>query len=183
MKLRFTPVLLLAVLLAPSGLSSAEKIKDEDTATRQMATGKEVRIRHDRYRLIPWARVTHAEDTTSGQPVRWRSRLGRYGVLLFESEPRPSAEHLPYKVALNTRTEQVVIIMNQVMIRPAPDGDLAGIAIDYGLTLERRFDHLGVAYYAIDPGEDAVGLIEDIRADSRVLDAELQVVEQVRNPR
>ena len=60
--------------------------------------------------------------------------------------------------------------------------DATAIASAFGLSVVREFAHLKVVYYQVKPGQDILAVAAALAADSRVLSAELEVVEHLAEP-
>lgn len=87
-----------------------------------------------------------------------------------------------YPTAYNPRTGGVGIVPGNLNVKLNNSGNAAAIAADYGLEVVRVFAHLKTAFFKVKPGQDVVAVAAALTADTRVLSAEIEVIEHLNVP-
>ena len=82
-----------------------------------------------------------------------------------------------FPAVMNENTKVIGILPGTIEVKPRSMSDVAGLASAFGLSVVREFSHLKVVYYQVKPGQDILGISAALAADSRVLSAELEVIE------
>jgi hypothetical protein len=89
---------------------------------------------------------------------------------------------MTYAVALNQRTGRSGVVLGTIAVKLADFAQTEAVASTHRLTVEGRFDALGVAYLRVAPGEDIAAVTEALRADTRVVSADPEILEAARIP-
>lgn len=88
-----------------------------------------------------------------------------------------------YPAALNTGTGGIGILPGTLIVQPKNITQAETLAADHGLELMRAYPHLKTTFYRVKPGQDLLAAAASLRADARVANAEVEVVEYVRTPK
>ena len=83
---------------------------------------------------------------------------------------------------MNENTKVIGILPGTIEVKPRNMAEVAAIAATFGLSVVRAFPHLNVVYYQAKPGQDILAIAASLAADSRVLRAELEVIEHLAEP-
>ncbi len=87
-----------------------------------------------------------------------------------------------FPAAINKRDKTIGILPGTIEVKPRSMDAVAAIAATHGLRVLREFAHLKVVYYQANPGQDILAIAAALAADSRVLSAEIEVIEHFAEP-
>ena len=87
-----------------------------------------------------------------------------------------------FPAVINERSKAIGILPGTIAVKPRSMGAVAAIAATHGLSVVREFAHLKVVYYQAQPGQDILAIAAVLAADSRVLGAEIEVIEHLQAP-
>lgn len=88
-----------------------------------------------------------------------------------------------YPAALNTGTGGIGILPGTLIVQPKNLAQSEALATDHGLELVRAYPHLKTAFYRVKPGQNLLAAATSLKADARVLSAEVEVIEHIRTPK
>lgn len=88
-----------------------------------------------------------------------------------------------HAVVLNRRTGGLGIVLGRMVVSLADIAQSDAVAAAYGLTVATRYDENGIVIYRSAPGQDLGALTQALRADSRVLSADPEILQYLRTPK
>ncbi|MFT5102090.1 MAG: hypothetical protein ACJA2O_003540 [Candidatus Azotimanducaceae bacterium] len=157
------------------------------------AIGEDVRAEYETYKIIPTGQVklissTNARSslaTSTGATV-WSAQLGGFDMSIQDTKTvRYASSGLStskYLLAYNPRTKKPAIVTGQIIVRLNNGAKSADIAKDFGLTLFADYPHINAAFYEIDRPDELMMKVGLLRSDSRIVDAYLEVIENILSP-
>jgi hypothetical protein len=165
-----------------------------------LATGPQVTVREETYAVLTGVRAVAARQAEAPAQALARVGLagsqsvGRKGGFVLYRDAGPAAQRatpalaaLPaagasHPVLLNKRTGQVAVVLGSVGVKLKSMADADAVAAAHGLTLTHRFDHLSTAFYSAAAGQDLLAALAALRADPRVAQADLDLLEHMLVP-
>ena len=177
---------------SPGGFLSAAPAAKLQAQYAAMPRGQSFTSRGETYVVLPGVRALAAGP--AGQPAGLDviERKGRF-VLYREARAEmqhdqpmlaqePGAGAVTHAVVLNSRTGRAGVVLGTILVKLLDMNQAPALAADYGLTLSSRFDHLGVAFYTVAPGQDIAAAAALLRSDIRVASADPEILETPRVP-
>ena len=157
------------------------------------AIGEDVRAEHETYKIIPTGQVklissTNARSSraTSMGATVWSAQLGGFDLSIQDTGAvRSASSGLPtskYLLAYNPRTKKPAIVTGQIIVRLINEARSADIAKEFGLTLVADYPHINAAFYEIDWPDELMMKVGLLKSDSRVVDAYIEVIENLSSP-
>ena len=157
------------------------------------AIGEDVRAEHETYKIIPTGQVKlisntntrSSRATTMGATV-WSAQLGGFDLSIQDTGAvRSASSGLPtskYLLAYNPRTNKPAIVTGQIIVRLNNGAKSTDIAKEFGLTLVADYPHINAAFYEIDWPDELLMKVSLLKSDSRIVDAYLEVIENLSSP-
>jgi hypothetical protein len=193
---------LIAVLIAFLALPMLAQAADKaaNAAATQRATvlksqnrGATVTSNKQRYQILPGVRAAKIQPQERPQQTLTRAGGGQmietkgpYVVFTAAQQGAVSVMQvngaMSYPTVINSRTGGIGILPGTVRAQLKNVGSAAAIASYHGLELVREFAHLRTAFFRARPGQDVVAASASLAADSRVVSAEVDVLEHVNVP-
>lgn len=167
---------------------------DQRTATLQAAgRGASLTSNAQEYQVLPGARAVQSQPQETQQQAVARVGGGQAieskGNFVVYSAPQQGGASVAqvrwvttYPAVLNTRTGGIGILPGTIRVKLKDSTSAASIASDKGLTLAGQLAHLQIAVYRTKAGQDVVAAATALAADSRVLSAEVEVLEHMNAP-
>jgi len=192
-------MILLLVLMMISLNSMAMEHKENENKSEvsallaSHAIGESFRAGHETYKIIPTGQVklissTNARSsraTSIGSTV-WSAQLGRFDMSIQDTGAvRSASSGLPtsrYLLAYNPRTNKPAIVTGQIIVRLNNGAKSADIAKEFGLTLVADYPHINAAFYELEWPDELMTKVGLLKSDSRVVDAYLEVIENLASP-
>lgn len=192
-------MILLLVLMMISLNSMAMEHKENENKSEvsallaSHAIGESFRAGHETYKIIPTGHVklissTNARSsrvTSTGATV-WSAQLGRFDLSIQDTGAvRSASSGLPtsrYLLAYNPRTNKPAIVTGQIIVRLNNGAKSADIAKEFGLTLVADYPHINTAFYELAWSDELMTKVGLLKSDSRVVDAYLEVIENLVSP-
>ena len=192
-------IILLLVLVNISFNCKAMEHKENENKSEvsallaSLAIGEDVRAEHETYRIIPAGQVKlisntntrSSRATTMGATV-WSAQLGGFDLSIQDTGAvRSASSGLPtskYLLAYNPRTKKPAIVTGQIIVRLINGSKSADIAKEFGLTLVADYPHINAAFYEIDWPDELLMKVSLLKSDSRIVDAYLEVIENLSSP-
>ena len=157
------------------------------------AVGESFRAGHETYKIIPTGQVklisstnSRSSRSTSMGATIWSAQLGGFDLSIQDTGAvRSGSSGLPtssYLLAYNPRTNKPAIVTGQIIVRLNNGAKSADIAKEFGLTLVADYPHINAAFYEFDWPDELMTKVGLLRSDSRVVDAYLEVIENLASP-
>lgn len=199
-------VLLIASLSLPALAQSADRsaivadraavaaATDQRNATLQtLGRGATLTSNEQQYQVLPGARAVQSQPQETQQQAVARVGGGQTieskGNFVVYSTPQQGGASVAqvrgvttYPTVLNTRTGSIGILPGTIRVTLKDATSAAAIASDMGLTLVGQLAHLQMAVYRAKAGQDVAVAAASLAADSRVLSAEVEVLENIKVP-
>jgi hypothetical protein len=141
---------------------------------RALATGPVLKVSDRRvYREVPGLRAypESLSDQVSNENIVER----RPGIIFAKQEARDREAGWP--VVWNEKSGRLGALSGQFKVKLRNARDAQSIARDMGLGLVKYFDPIQMAILSSSEGQDPARLLESLRHDSRVLRADLEILE------
>jgi hypothetical protein len=195
MKIRFIAMLILFISLPTlaADRKTATASTQRATILKMQSRGATVSCNQQQYQILPGVRA--AQSRKKEKPQQTLARMGgsklieaKGAYVVYTAAPQGKVGVMQvngatsYPTVLNERTGGIGIIPGSVSVKLKSEGSAAAIAADHGLVLVREFAHLQAAFYRVSPGQDVVTAVAALVADSRVVSAEMEVIEHVKVP-
>ena len=106
------------------------------------------------------------------------------GYVFFQPRDGATLPEPNYKAAVNRRTNRLVIITGRVQIRSRTAESLEAVATEFQLEPAQVFPHLNLGFY-LTTGKSVEGLsslLQTLLKDKRVLQAELEIIDEQKLP-
>jgi hypothetical protein len=192
-----TSLLLLATTALPAGADpkagAREELQRRETLKGGLPRGAPFLVQGRTYQLVGGLRAVpglHAErppDTlrrvgaAAGDLVESKGPylLLRQGDLAAHGAVLRHPTGPTHPVAVNRATGQLAVLPGELVVRPRSFRDLDALAADHGLVVASRAPSIGAAFLVAPEGRDLVAAAAALAADSRLLSAEVEVLEQV----
>ncbi len=87
-----------------------------------------------------------------------------------------------YPVVQNKSTGQLGVVLGTVRVKLADAGKAQALARAHGLSLGRLYARIGFAFFSVGAGQDPFAAARALRADARVADATVEILENVNVP-
>jgi len=87
-----------------------------------------------------------------------------------------------YPVVLNTRTNQLGIVVGNISVILIDMNDAETIASELDLNVKKKYDHLKTVYFKIREGQDIISLHQSLINDTRIKSASIKVLENFNVP-
>ena len=157
------------------------------------AIGENFRAGHETYKIIPAGQVKLISSTnekssraTSMGATVWSAQLGGFDLSIQDTGAvRSASSGLPtskYLLAYNPRTNKPAIVTGQIIVRLNNGAKSADIAKEFGLTLVADYPHINAAFYELEWPDELMTKDGLLKSDSRVVDAYLEVIENLASP-
>ena len=157
------------------------------------AVGEGFRAGHETYKIIPTGQVklisstnSRSSRSTSMGATIWSAQLGGFDLSIQDTGAvRSGSSGLPtssYLLAYNPRTNKPAIVTGQIIVRLNNGAKSADIAKEFGLTLVADYPHINAAFYEFDWPDELMTKVGLLKSDSRVVDAYLEVIENLASP-
>ena len=157
------------------------------------AVGEGFRAGHETYKIIPTGQVklisstnSRSSRSTSMGATIWSAQLGGFDLSIQDTGAvRSASSGLPtskYLLAYNPRTKKPAIVTGQIIVRLNNGAKSADIAKEFGLTLVADYPHINAAFYEFDWPDELMTKVGLLKSDSRVVDAYLEVIENLASP-
>ena len=163
----------------------------KDRVIQNLKRGASISSNNQTYQYLPEVRaVLRKSDSVSVQQVLQNAGAtttqhietkGKYVV--YRDMQNATAQidakqsNASYPAVMNENTKVIGILPGTILVKPRNMADVAAIATTFGLTVVREFAHLKIVYFQAKPGQDILAIATALAADSRVLSAELEVIE------
>ena len=163
----------------------------KDRVMQDLKRGASISSNNQTYQYLPEVRaVLRKSDSESVQQVLQNAGAttiqhietkGKYVV--YRDMQNATAQidakqsNASYPAVMNENTKVIGILPGTILVKPRNMADVAAIATTFGLTVVREFAHLKIVYFQAKPGQDILAIATALAADSRVLSAELEVIE------
>jgi len=178
-------IFLVASLLISSVGIWAENIQsyDHEALINSLEKGNAITVRGSQYVELPSISAALSRNKSVNHGDNVLDIKGRYVI----SHKQPSSGIQPLDVAtvfpvvLNARTKGLGIVTGDIRVKMYSLLDSTNLAEDYGLQLSNQFDRLELVFYKTEPG-GAIAMVERLRADSRVKNADIEVLEHIAVP-
>ena len=190
-------LLLILVNISLNGMAMEYKENENksevSTLLASHAIGEGFRAEHETYKIIPTGQVKlisntntrSSRATTMGATV-WSAQLGGFDLSIQDTGAvRSASSGLPtskYLLAYNPRTKKPAIVTGQIIVRLINGAKSADIAKEFGLTLVADYPHINAAFYEIDWPDELMMKVSLLKSDSRIVDAYLEVIENLSSP-
>jgi hypothetical protein len=190
-------LLLVLVNISLNGMAMEYKANENksevSTLLASHAIGEDVRAEHETYKIIPTGQVKLISNTnarssraTSMGATVWSAQLGGFDLSIQDTGAvRSASSGLPtskYLLAYNPRTKKPAIVTGQIIVRLINGAKSADIAKEFGLTLVADYPHINAAFYEIDWPDELMMKVGLLKSDSRVVDAYIEVIENLSSP-
>lgn len=190
-------LLLVMMMISLNGMAMKHKANENksevSTLLASHAIGEDVRAEHETYKIIPTGQVKLISNTnarssraTSVGATVWSAQLSGFDLSIQDTGAVGSASSgLPasrYLLAYNPRTNKPAIVTGQIIVRLNNGAKSADIAKEFGLTLVADYPHINTAFYEIDWLDELMTKVGLLKSDSRVVDAYLEVIENLASP-
>ena len=190
-------LLLVLVNISLNGMAMEYKANENksevSTLLASHAIGEDVRAEHETYKIIPTGQVKLISNTnarssraTSMGATVWSAQLGGFDLSIQDTGAvRSASSGLPtskYLLAYNPRTKKPAIVTGQIIVRLINGSKSADIAKEFGLTLVADYPHINAAFYEIDWPDELMMKVGLLKSDSRVVDAYIEVIENLSSP-
>jgi hypothetical protein len=190
-------LLLVLVNISLNGMAMEYKANENksevSTLLASHAIGEDVRAEHETYKIIPTGQVKLISNTnarssraTSMGATVWSAQLGGFDLSIQDTGAvRSASSGLPtskYLLAYNPRTKKPAIVTGQIIVRVINGAKSADIAKEFGLTLVADYPHINAAFYEIDWPDELMMKVGLLKSDSRVVDAYIEVIENLSSP-
>ena len=190
-------LLLILVNISLNGMAMEYKENENksevSTLLASHAIGEGFRAEHETYKIIPTGQVklissTNARSSraTSMGATVWSAQLGGFDLSIQDTGAvRSASSGLPtskYLLAYNPRTKKPAIVTGQIIVRVINGAKSADIAKEFGLTLVADYPHINAAFYEIDWPDELMMKVGLLKSDSRVVDAYIEVIENLSSP-
>ena len=157
------------------------------------AVGEGFRAGHETYKIIPTGQVklisstnSRSSRSTSMGATIWSAQLGGFDLSIQDTGAvRSGSSGLPtssYLLAYNPRTNKPAIVTGQIIVKLNNGAKSADIAKEFGLTLVADYPHINAAFYEFDWPDELMTKVGLLKSDSRVVDAYLEVIENLASP-
>lgn len=190
-------LLLILVNISLNGMAMEYKENENksevSTLLASHAIGEGFRAEHETYKIIPTGQVKlisntntrSSRATTMGATV-WSAQLGGFDLSIQDTGAvRSASSGLPtskYLLAYNPRTNKPAIVTGQIIVRLNNGAKSTDIAKEFGLTLVADYPHINAAFYEIDWPDELMMKVSLLKSDSRIVDAYLEVIENLSSP-
>ena len=190
-------LLLILVNISLNGMAMEYKANENksevSTLLASHAIGEGFRAGHETYKIIPAGQVKlisntntrSSRATTMGATV-WSAQLGGFDLSIQDTGAvRSASSGLPtskYLLAYNPRTNKPAIVTGQIIVRLNNGAKSTDIAKEFGLTLVADYPHINAAFYEIDWPDELMMKVSLLKSDSRVVDAYIEVIENLSSP-
>ncbi len=136
-------------------------------AVRQIGTGKQLQ---ETLSIVGASLDSFVE--TKGQFLVYRgSQINPVASLAL------AGNSVVYPMVLNTRTGATGVLLGTLVVTPKRMADVAAIASDHGLEVEREFSHLKVVFYRVKNNADVIDAATALSGDARVEKAYPEILE------
>lgn len=88
-----------------------------------------------------------------------------------------------YRVVLNQKTGKFGMATGDIRVKLQSPDQAKSLAEFYNIKLKATFKHLGISYYSVSALQNVFDLERQLSEDSRVLKADVEIVEQLRKTR
>ena len=200
MKLRLI-ALLFAVITMPAIAGGLDKQMNSAAAQKNLVMqnlkrGASISSNNQTYQFLPEVRaVLRKSDSESEQQAlqgvdvtatQHLETKGSYVVYRGTQSATAQIANMQgsgtFPAVMNENTKVIGILPGTIEVKPRNMAEVAAIAATFGLSVVRAFPHLNVVYYQAKPGQDILAIAASLAADSRVLSAELEVIEHLAEP-
>jgi hypothetical protein len=189
-------VLLIALCTLPTLAQAADKTvmatEGERAALLQISgSGLSITSNSQQYQILSGVRA--AEIQSDELPHQTLTRMGgdklietKGSFVVFSAQKSAasvtSVNGTSYPTAYNPRSGGIGIVPGTLNVKLKTSGKASAIAKDHGLDVVRVFTHLQTAVYRVKPGQDVVAVATALAADARVVNAEVEVIENINAP-
>lgn len=170
---------------------------NRDALVAALARAETFTSENQQYQRLPELRAL-ARASRAEPPAQALARVGAAAGSLIETKGhfvlyRASAQAAAqleavdsqtlYPAVLNMRTGGLGILPGTLIVQPKNIAQAEALAAAHGLELVRAYPHLNTAFYRVKPGQDLLAAAAALKADARVVNAEVEVVEHIRVPK
>jgi len=164
---------------------------------KALQRGKQITVRNEQYQVLPEViavmrrslRETPQQaiaplGADAGQIIETKGRF-----VLFRSAPRKAAmvEELGgaavYPIVLNARTGTLGVLNGTLVVMPKRMGDVADLAKQHGLNIEREYPHIRTVFFRVKANVDIADAATALRSDPRTENAYPEIIEYLRVPK
>lgn len=205
MKIRFG-LLLISFFSLPSLAQSADRsaivadraavasaAAERSAALQAAGRGATLTSNSQEYQILPRVRAAESRPQDTQQQAVTRaggSQLieskGNFVVYVASTQGTASITQVngvtTYPTVLNTRTGGIGILLDTLNVKLKDITTAAAVASDLGLEQVRQFAHLQIVFYRVKSGQDVVAAAASLAGDSRVVSAEVEVLEHMNVP-
>ena len=200
MKLRLISLLFVfsAMPCMADGLSkqSSSAASKKGTAMQNLKRGASISSNNQTYQFLPEVRAVlrksgreSEQQALQGVGATATQHLETKGSYVVYSGTQSATAQIAnmqgsgtFPAVMNENTKVIGILPGTIEVKPRNMAEVAAIAATFGLSVVRAFPHLNVVYYQAKPGQDILAIAASLAADSRVLRAELEVIEHLAEP-
>jgi len=197
MKIRIV-VLLIGLMAFPVLAQQVDRSPDAVALAREAqmksrARGAKINSNSEEYQVLLSVRA--AKRLSHEQPEQTLARMS--GNNLIETKgsfvvfDAPQQSHASvttvngassYPTVLNARTGGIGVIPGTIDVKLKNIDSASVVAADHGLDVVRIFKHLNTAFYRVKSGQDVVAAATSLGRDTRVENAEVEIIEHVYVP-
>ena len=193
---------LILLMLGVSQISVAQKVESVADAQKKdrlksVERGRSFKVNGEEYQHLPkvlavqkkQSNKTEAQvlaDVGSSEKDRIEDKgtfmVYKHGVGRSKASISSIASTDTYPTVLNTRTNDIGLLLGTIMVHPNNMADAKGIATSAGVELVKSYPHLNLVIYKAKKDADVLDAVAAISADKRVKDAYPEILEHVRVP-
>jgi hypothetical protein len=180
---------------------NAEDLEERENSLKELTKGEQFLNRQDQYAWLPEVFAVKSQldvdDQTQqllysnyGNQLEYLESKGDFQFFRFNGITRNNLATMDaddedqekFPVVLNERTRQFGIISGTLIVKLQSPAEAQEIADQYQIEILDNFPHLGYVYFTLPAGENLLNLKRTIAGDGRVLNAELEVMEDLNEP-
>jgi hypothetical protein len=153
------------------------------------ANGPEVLFNDTSYRLIPKGVYASGDKNLNDQNILWSNQIGGYDVLIEAITTRGMLQQNSalninaYQLAYNEATRKLAVITGNIIVTTKSEVDAASIASDFNLTLVNDFPRIHRAFFKIENQAELTSKISALNQDYRIVEANLEIIENFQRAR
>jgi hypothetical protein len=168
------------------------------TLLESFSRGKQITIDSEVYQYLPEVFAVK-QLNPSQEPQQALAKIGanldslietKGGFCIFRGIQQPGQAAAAvqvsgvtvYPTVFNKRTGMIGILLGTLAVKPKQMADVAAIASDHGLEVERQFSHLRVVFYKVTKNVDIIDAAMGLRGDARITTASPDILENPMMP-
>lgn len=177
--------------------------KIKEAALSELTRGEKIKTKTDTYVLLPQVKSKRENPAPSKKDRTYRTNqsktdvvssniLGNKGPFIIYKAGKTeglSRKSIPeknqpetYPVVLNQRTGDFGIVTRKIMVNLDRMEDAESVAEDFNIDLSYKFDYLSIAFYSAKKDQNLISLVNLLKKDSRVKEAEPEIIEDLNVP-